>query len=889
MVKRGFSRFFRWVVVRIKDLQRDPCGAMHFVSSSDLDAGYFYTMGIARSPEAQGLRSTASAILVEKGQAVRNMLVSAERVAMANQTTAVEVQGEVSGQIAVGKNILQIGPVYGDIVNVAERGQQARPKARSVPIQLRPRPFPSILDRTEESTAAIRALESQQSVEVFGEPGIGKTVLLRHLAHTIDSEHFREGIIYREIHDDPPGDVLQVLWGDFFECDVPFKPTNSQLRSDLQSKQALIIFDAVELSRAEVEQVMNVARACTFLLGSPERHLWEDDTHATHLVGLPAKDTKTLVERELGRPLTEDEASALETVTIALKGNPLRVLQEVAMARLNDRSLTSIAQDLQSDGSPEKLTARITAPLSDVEHRMLSALAIFSGASVRATTLGELLQVDDAETILEDLEDRHLVRAIRGRYKLAGEVAPFTPKETKTTEERKRAVAYFADWIERHQREVKTILETLPVLMRCLRWGVQFGMAAEVIRITKLLELTLVLNGRWESWANALNLAAQSAISASDKAALGWVRHQNGTKALCEGNLPEARESLEQALQIREALRDRAGADVTRHNLNLVARLTMPPWKLLKLPVGMAAITCALIATMVFASKIPKKLWPLSRTPALTATTTPAPTRSRTATTARASRAPSRTLPPPTGSAATGYPPSGISPFIPPVIAPTVPVPTRISPVFPPVIVLPTGPEENPRHPPSGDRPPSTAPPKGPEENPRHPPSGDRPPSTAPSKGPEENPRHPPSGDRPPSTAPPKGPEENTGHAASEISPVSPPHIAPRSTKPTALNVTRPVTGPAPRGAQGGKQKSQRAYAHPGGAPSGGPAAAAGRGQVKPESAKKTGEKGSPTLGPHLGVPPAGIRILPSAPRDWPPYTRDRALKRPRERPTPPH
>jgi hypothetical protein len=27
------------------DLQRPPSGAMHFVSSSDLHAGYFYTMG----------------------------------------------------------------------------------------------------------------------------------------------------------------------------------------------------------------------------------------------------------------------------------------------------------------------------------------------------------------------------------------------------------------------------------------------------------------------------------------------------------------------------------------------------------------------------------------------------------------------------------------------------------------------------------------------------------------------------------------------------------------------------------------------------------------------------------------------------------------------------
>src|SRR5204863_8075816 len=215
-------------------------------------------------------------------------------------------------------------------------------------------------------------LESLQSVELFGEAGIGKTVVLRHLAYTINSKLFQDGIIYREIRGVPPDDVLQLLWGDFFECDVPFKPTDSQLRHDLQSKNALVILDAVELSRTEAERVMNVAAACTFLLGSSERHLWGSEAHAAHLAGLSAKDAKTLAERELGRPLTADEASAVETITIALKGNPLRVLREVAMARLNDRSLKSFAQDLQS---PEKLAADVTAPLSDTQRRILYALA----------------------------------------------------------------------------------------------------------------------------------------------------------------------------------------------------------------------------------------------------------------------------------------------------------------------------------------------------------------------------------------------------------------------------------------------------------------------------------------------------------------------------------
>jgi nucleoside-triphosphatase THEP1 len=691
------------------------------------------------------------------------------------------------------------------------------------------------LDRTEESAAAIRALENGQSVELFGQPGIGKTVLLRHVAYMIDSKLFRDGIIYREIRGDPPEDVVQGLWGDFFECDLPFKPTDSQLRSDLQSKQALIILDGAELSRAEVEQIMNVAAACTFLLGSPERHFWGSEAYAVHLAGLPAKDASTLVERELGRPLAGDEASAVEAITNALKGNPLRLLQEVATARLDDRSLTSIAQDLPSDAPPEKLVASTTASLSNVQRRILSALAIFSGAAVPATTLSELLQVDDAEAILEELEERHLVRAhgyfketqrigptagstkgeeaesrnyfraanltpsspkpihpsfvsyaredaefvlrltkelraggadvwidqldispgqrwdravedalakclqlvvvlspaavestnvmdevslaledgktvvpvlhrqckipfrlrrlqyvdlslnysagldrlletlgvglrpppnvgitlpgtadtprvkvVKGwlvdhvveegqpatssrkmseddmdvrtqrRYTLAGEVALFLPEKTRAIEERKRAVAYFAGWIERHQRDVSTILETLPILMCCLRWGVKFAMAAEVIRITKSLEFTLVLNGRWESWTNALRWAAQSAIAARDNAALGWVHHQDGTKALCKGNLREARESLDQALRIRQALRDKAGASVTRHNLNLVVPPTTAAWKVWTLPTGIAAIVCAIVAAIALASKF--HFWSSAVTPAPTVT-----------------------------------------------------------------------------------------------------------------------------------------------------------------------------------------------------------------------------------------------------------------------------
>ena len=226
-----------------------------------------------------------------------------------------------------------------------------------------------------------------------------------------------------------------------------------------------------------------------------------------------------------------------------------------------------------------------------------------------------------APEMSEDAVDMRTQR----RYTLAGEFALFMPELAKATEERKRAVAYFADWVEPRQRDVKTILETLPVLMHSLRWGAKFGMAQGGHAHNQVAGVPLVLTGRWESWTNALCLAAQSATAAGDKAALGWVRHQDGTKAICEGNFSEGRQSLEQALQIREELRDKAGAGVTRHNLKLVAPPTIPTWKLWKLLAGLGAVICAVIVAVAVASKF--RLWSPSATPAPTVTsiTTPAP------------------------------------------------------------------------------------------------------------------------------------------------------------------------------------------------------------------------------------------------------------------------
>ena len=60
---------------RLQGIDEGPAGAFHFVSASDADAGYHYTLGIALSPEAQALNTTNVSFgldgeLIVPGQAV---------------------------------------------------------------------------------------------------------------------------------------------------------------------------------------------------------------------------------------------------------------------------------------------------------------------------------------------------------------------------------------------------------------------------------------------------------------------------------------------------------------------------------------------------------------------------------------------------------------------------------------------------------------------------------------------------------------------------------------------------------------------------------------------------------------------------------------------------
>lgn len=487
------------------------------------------------------------------------------------------VQGEISGQVAVGNHIIQIGSVHGGVVNLASPDQQPSLRARPAPVLLRPRPFRGLLDREAEVEVIGGALEMGTPVDLYGQAGQGKTSLLRHLAHNPPEGRFPDGIVYLSARHTSLTDLLQSLFDAFYESDQPLKPTEAQIRHRLGAKRALVVLDDTGLGRGEVETLMDVAPVCVFVVASTGRKLWGEG-QAIALEGLPLEHAQTLLERELGRRLTPPELPAFETLHAALGGHPLCLIQAAALVREEGRSLDALTDALSSSSADQVLAAQQLDSLSEPERQVLATLAVLKGAPLPAEHLAALVGLADVQLTLDALDRRGLLQAHSPRYSLTGSLNETLAQAWDLAPTAERALAHFARWAEA-QTGVEAILVEQEALLQILEWASDAVRWPEVLRLGRALEAALAIGARWGAWEQVLLGTLQASQALGDRAAQAWSLHQLGSRALCLGDAQAARVSLSEALRLRQALGDRAGATMTQHNLDVLVGPPPPPEK----------------------------------------------------------------------------------------------------------------------------------------------------------------------------------------------------------------------------------------------------------------------------------------------------------------------
>jgi hypothetical protein len=316
---------------------------------------------------------------------------------------------------------------------------------------------------------------------------------------------------------------------------------------------------------------MDAAPASVFLSAATERRLWSGG-RTIALRGLPPGEALTLIERELGRPLGEEDRTIFRQLYAELEGYPLRLLQLGALMRDERISLAEVAERLQQQAGSvgEGLTAQVLATGSEDEQRVLAALAVAMGASVGEEHINALAGVADVRPALESLQQRKLVQARGPRYSLTGSLDETLREERDLTPWYERALVHFAVSAEEQRHDPERVLEEADAILGLVQWAAQNGRWEGVLRLGQATEGALAVRGHWGAWAETLKWQLEAARQMGDRAAKAWSLHQSGTRALCLEDTPTARRDLSEALRLRESLGDREGAAVTRHNLNLL-------------------------------------------------------------------------------------------------------------------------------------------------------------------------------------------------------------------------------------------------------------------------------------------------------------------------------
>ena len=501
-------------------------------------------------------------------------------------TLAIDIEKGTDAQIAAGEYTVQAGGEHGAVVLVAPPGSQPAPRPRSLPILQRPSAVRGFVDREEELAAALDAIADGTPVGINGPPGIGKSSLLRQLAHAPEVGTLPDGVVYLSARQQPGEDLLQALFEAFYDCDIPFRPNHLQAREFLKGKRALVLLDDGELRPEEAEDLLDSAPDCAFAMATRERCLWRE-CRSVALAGLPPDDARALFERELGRSLADEETEAFESLLARLGGHPLRLLQAAGQLR-QDRPIEEV------EGVEESTARQTLAPLPDEEKRLLSALATVGGGPVEAGLLAALADVTDPRPALEALVEQKLIRAHSPRYSLTGDLDAVLPSIWDISPWGERALAYFLSWAEPRREDPAALLEEAGTLRHLVDWAARTGKHAEMLRLGRILDNALMLSGRWGAWGQVLERVRDAAAAVGDRAAEAWALHQLGTRLLCLDDKAAARPLLSRALTLRKSLGDREGAEVTRHNLGLlgpaprrIGRYALPyrflPWLALAL------------------------------------------------------------------------------------------------------------------------------------------------------------------------------------------------------------------------------------------------------------------------------------------------------------------
>ncbi|WP_392958526.1 ATP-binding protein [Streptomyces sp. LN245] len=311
--------------------------------------------------------------------------------------SGVTVHGDNSGPVTVGTNNLV---VIGDHCTVTKYG------VREPVVRRRGRPSggapqagePGELSARDDELAELEDLAAAGvPVQLVGPAGIGKTALLERFA--ADRVAAGRDVVFLDGADCHPEDIRQKLFEACYDAGTDYRPTPERLAKLMRSVRVPVIVDGFTGTSADLHTLVRLLPSASLIVSSTARRAWSRG-RTLRLSGLGPGPARALVERELGRPLSEHEGVAVEEFRDVVDGHPLALIQAAAAMGVTDQGVP---------GDPHELALALATGLGPQDHAVLGVLLCLEGIAVPADVVELLSGTAALAESVDRLRRAHLV------------------------------------------------------------------------------------------------------------------------------------------------------------------------------------------------------------------------------------------------------------------------------------------------------------------------------------------------------------------------------------------------------------------------------------------------------------------------------------------------
>ncbi|MFJ3638448.1 ATP-binding protein [Streptomyces sp. NPDC090108] len=493
----------------------------------------------------------------------------------------------------------------------AETALAARPAAPAGPSE----PALPLLEREDEREQLVRLLARGRSVRLTGPGGSGRTALLDLVAEDC-GDLAPDGVVRLTGYHRTAVELLRDLFHAVYDAQE-FRPEEEQLLELVRTVGAVVVVDDAELGGAALDELLDATPECAFLLGAtPDVPAPSAASEVEEVVlgGLDRAGGVEILERAVGRTLTEEEANWAGDLWFESEGLPLRFVQAGALLRQRDQLRAStgavdeygVFEDVRpaadpafdaafepafdADGGEEiplpslgeaagpapLLAARLSASARDT----LRFAVALGGEVPHQAHLPALVGDTHADAALGELAACGLVSPVGARYRLAAGVPAQLEAAGYDSDRAERALTaaqHYTWWAghpsvtpERVCAEADAVLAALAVVVPDTTAPAE-DEDAPAVQLARTAAPAFAAGLQWGAWERALRSGAEASRLSGEPAEQAYFHHELGVLALCGGQLDRARAELETSNGLRGALADKRGTVAGRRALALVA------------------------------------------------------------------------------------------------------------------------------------------------------------------------------------------------------------------------------------------------------------------------------------------------------------------------------